>query len=446
MVDGVLAIESDTIAAIATPAGVGGVGVIRVSGPGAAAIVGEVIGRPSEELPDRQLVLGVARAPDGTRLDQVLAVVMRAPRSYTGEDVGELHGHGGAWNMARLLRAVTARGARHAEPGEFTRRAFEHGKLDLVEAEAVLGIIEAGSERAWRVAQTQLEGQLGRAIDRYRAIGTVLLAELEAGIDFPEEDVDYLRETRAGDRAAELERELAALVASFGLGRALREGLIVVLVGQVNAGKSSLFNALVGSERAVVTSEPGTTRDFVEAQVIWDGVPVTLVDTAGERAAATTEAEVRGMELGRARARAADVRIRIVAAPDWEGAVVSGPDLMAVSKGDLAPERVFEQAVVTSARTGDGLEALRAAVLERALCDATEAGEGVVLSTERQRAIAARAAEAYGRCREAIERGAAIEVIALEARTGLEALAEMRGERVAEDVLDALFARFCIGK
>lgn len=442
-----LVFDGDTIAAIATPAGVGGVGVIRVSGPRAAAIVGEVIGRPSADLPDRQLVVGVARAPDGTRLDQVLAVVMRGPRSYTGEDVGELHGHGGSWNMARLLRAVIARGARHAEPGEFSRRAFEHGKLDLVEAEAVLGIIEAGSERAWRVAQAQLEGQLGRAVDRHRATGTELLAELEAGIDFPEEDVDFLRETRAAERAAELERELGALVATFGLGRALREGLIVALVGPVNAGKSSLFNALVGAERAIVTSEPGTTRDFVEAQVVWDGVPVTLVDTAGERAAATTEAEARGMELGRARARAADVRIRVVAAPEWEPAgVCDGVDLEVVSKADLTPERVFADATVTSARTGQGLDALQAAVLERALRRATETGEGVVLSTERQRAIALRAADAYGRCREAIEAGSAIEVIALEARTGLEALAEMRGERVGEDVLDALFARFCIGK
>lgn len=436
----------DTIAAIATPAGVGGVGVIRVSGPRAAAIVAEVIGRAPAALPDRELVVGVARASDGSRLDQVLAVVMRTPRSYTGEDVAELHGHGGAWNMARLLRAVTERGARHAEPGEFTRRAFENGKLDLVEAEAVLGIIEAGSERAWRVAQSQLEGQLGRAIDRHRETGTVLLAELEAGIDFPEDDVDYLRETRAAPRAAALERELGELVATFGLGRALREGVSVALVGPVNAGKSSLFNALVGTERAIVTSEPGTTRDFVEADVVWDGIPIRLVDTAGERETAATEAEVRGMELGRARARAADVRLRVVPAPEWSGASGDGDELVVVSKADLAPAGVLGAAAVTSARTGQGLDAVRGAVLERALRAVAEAGEGVVLSTERQRAIVDRASRAYARCRAAIEAAAPIEVIALEARTGLDALAEMRGERVGEDVLDALFARFCIGK
>ncbi|HWN70845.1 MAG TPA: hypothetical protein VNM90_24555, partial [Haliangium sp.] len=225
-----LSAQRDTIAAIATPAGAGGVGIVRLSGPDAAAILGRLLQRAPESFPDRALVRGVALDRAGHRLDDVLAVVMRAPRSFTGEDVAELHGHGGVMNMSRLLRAAIDAGARHAEAGEFTRRAFENGKLDLVRAEAILDVIEASSERAWRLAQTQLAGDLGARITRFRERATALLAEVEACIDFPEEGEEYLGVHEVATRARALGQELAALAATFGLGKALRHGIDVALV------------------------------------------------------------------------------------------------------------------------------------------------------------------------------------------------------------------------
>ena len=239
--------ERDTIAAIATPAGAGGVGIVRLSGPDAVAAAARVVGRAPEKMRDRHMVLAVARDPaSGERLDEVMCVVMRGPRSFTGEDVAEIHGHGGPVNMARLLRATVLAGARHAEPGEFTRRAFENQRLDLTRAEAVLAVIEASSERALRLAQGQLAGQLGDRVGALRRRGTELLADLEASIDFPEEGFDHVARGEVAARAAQLAADCAALAATFEAGRALREGVEVALCGPVNSGKSSLFNRLVG--------------------------------------------------------------------------------------------------------------------------------------------------------------------------------------------------------
>jgi tRNA modification GTPase len=447
--------ERDTIAAIATPAGAGGIGIVRISGPRAAAIAGQVLGRAPERFPDRTLVFGVAVDRAGQRLDDVLAVVMRAPHSFTGEDVAEIHGHGGVMNMSRLLRAAIEAGARHADAGEFTRRAFENGKLDLVRAEAILDVIEASSERAWRLAQAQLAGELGTRITRFRERATALLAEVEACIDFPEEGEEYLGIHEVATRARVLGQEIAALAATFSLGKALREGIDVALVGPVNAGKSSIFNALLGSERAIVDPAPGTTRDFVEASAVWDGVTVTLVDTAGDRDAQES-VEQRGIAMGRKRASEADLRVHVHSAEHGLPALEpdAGADRRAihvVSKGDLLDPRLDRAAalagwIVTSARSGAGIDDLKRAVLARALGDVTEAGEGHVVTSERQRTLLTRAAQAFQHAAEAIAVQAPIEVLALEMRDGTERLAELMGERVGEEVLDDLFSRFCIGK
>jgi tRNA modification GTPase len=452
-----LSAPRDTIAAIATPAGAGGVGIVRLSGPDAAAILGRLLGRAPESFPDRLLVLGAARDRAGHRLDDVLAVVMRAPRSFTGEEVAELHGHGGVMNMSRLLRAAIDAGARHAEAGEFTRRAFENGKLDLVRAEAILDVIEASSERAWRLAQAQLAGDLGSRITRFRERATALLAEVEACIDFPEEGEEYLGVHEVATRVRELGEELAALAATFGLGRALRHGIDVAIVGPVNAGKSSIFNALLGSERAIVDAAPGTTRDFVEASVVWQGVTVTLVDTAGDREA-RDPVEQRGIDLGRKRAAQVDLRVHVHSAEHGlpvlrDGAVVggaavgsSGPELHVVSKGDLLGGPAGAGWLVTSARTGAGIDELKQAILARACGGVTEAGDGHVVTSERQRTLLEHAANAFERAAVAVTAQAPIEVLALEIRDGTERLAELMGERVGEEVLDDLFRRFCIGK
>ncbi len=432
---------SETIAAIATARGPGGVAIVRISGERAVAIAAALVGKSAEALPDRRLVRGVARDVAGARLDDVLVVAMRAPRSFTGEDVAEVHGHGGVVNAGRLLRAVLDAGARLAAPGEFTRRALDAGRLDVAEAEGLLGVIEASSERAWRVAQAQLEGRLSMRVAELRAALTGLVAEVEAVVDFPDEDLEHLAAVEVAKRAREIGAGCEELVATFRLGRALRDGVEIALVGPVNAGKSSLFNALLGRERSIVSPEPGTTRDYVEARTEWGGVAVTLIDTAGERVA-PDEVERRGLELGAARAARADVIV-------WVSVDGVGPDeldartVWVQSKCDLHPAAAGTLA--TSAVTGEGLAELRSRLLAAAGVE-DEGDDVVVVTSERQRGLLARATAAVARASDGLDTGLPTELVAIDLREGLAALAEITGDSVGEDVLDALFARFCIGK
>jgi tRNA modification GTPase len=433
--------SATTIAAIATGTG-GGVGIVRVSGPEAIAIAAAMLGLA--DLADRRVVFGVARGADGGRLDDVLAFAMRAPRSFTGEDVAEIHGHGGAVNLGRLLREVLARGAVPAEPGEFTRRAFENGKLDLTRAEALLGVIEAGSERAWRVAQAQLSGALGERVEALRQQAVALLAEIEAGIDFPEDDLTIASEVRLAEQCAVVATGCDTLAATFRVGRALRRGVEVAIVGPVNAGKSSLFNALLGKERALVSAEPGTTRDYVEATVEWDGVAVTLIDTAGWRVAADG-LERRGIELGERRVEEVDVvlvasdePVELPADASWAVRAVR-----VRTKADLGGAG---DGLSTSARTGAGLVELRSALLAAVGVGGGEDEDGVIVTSERQRQLLAQAADRFQTAHAALIGGAPVEMAALDVRDGTRCLAQLVGVEVGEAVLDELFARFCIGK
>jgi len=437
----------DTIAAIATPAGRGGVGIIRISGPDAATIAGTVVNRSPDEFPDRRMMFASAVDADGRRLDDVLAVLMRAPNSYTGEDIAEIHGHGGTVNMARLLRVVLDAGARHAEAGEFTRRAFENGKLDLTRAEAVLDVIEASSERAWRLAQAQLEGGLGDEVRRFRGLATELLAAVEACIDFPEEGEEYLDDAAIADRAEKLAEELAALASTFSLGRALRQGIEIAIVGPVNSGKSSLFNRLLGKDRAIVDPEPGTTRDFVEATAVWDGIPVTFIDTAGDREA-ESRVERQGIERGRQRAAEADLVLRAHSASGQIPEPASAPgrrELPIVTKADLLDDGACGDVLATSAKTGQGIEELRERIVAM-VCGVAESEDGHVVTSERQRALLDAAASRLRSASVACREKQPTEVVALEVREAAETLAEIEGERVGDEVLDELFGRFCIGK
>ena len=433
--------NDDTIAAIATPPGAGGIGIVRLSGPRAVAMVAALVGR--EDLEDRRLVHAMARDPEtGERLDEVLVVAMRGPRSYTGEDVAEIHGHGGALNLSRLLRAALALGARPAEPGEFTRRGFMSGRLDLTRAEAVADVIAASSERALRAAQGALSGTLGQRVASARAEAVALLAEVEASIDFPEEDLDFLPVATVAARADAGAETVAGLLATYAVGRALRSGLEVAIVGAPNVGKSSLLNALVGEERALVAADPGTTRDYVEARVVWEGIPVTLIDTAGEREA-DGAVERRGVELGRARAARADVVLSVCEV----GGAEAAPGVRALTvwnKIDLgsAPSG----ALGVSARTGAGLDGLRRAVLARALGEASEGSEEALVQTERQKALLDEAEAAARRGATAARAGRAAELVAVDLREAAQRLGAVIGEEVGEDMLATLFARFCIGK
>ncbi|HEX4460654.1 MAG TPA: tRNA uridine-5-carboxymethylaminomethyl(34) synthesis GTPase MnmE, partial [Polyangia bacterium] len=299
----------DTIAAIATATG-GGIGVVRLSGPNAARIVEQIV-RPWPSKPQtHKLQLGYVHHPrTDERIDQVLAVVMRAPKSYTGEDVAELQGHGGQLVLQRVLEAALAAGARMAEPGEFTRRAFEAGKIDLSRAESVAVLIGARSERALKAAQAMGTGALASEIVKLRQRLVAALAELEGAIDFPEDAGDVMPEAASARALGEISREMRAMAASYR--PALFRAAEVALVGRVNAGKSSLLNALAGEERALVDEAPGTTRDTVSVEVSLSGVAVTLVDTAGERES-PEPIEARGLALGRARAARADLVLLVV--------------------------------------------------------------------------------------------------------------------------------------
>jgi len=435
----------ETIAAVATGAGVGGVGVVRVSGPRAIEIVSAVVGLATDQL-DRRVRYRVARAADGARLDDVLVFAMRAPRSFTGEDVAELQGHGGAVNLARLLRAVLERGARPAQPGEFSRRAFENGKLDLLRAEGLLGVIEAGSERAWRISQAQLDGALGRKLEGLEERAIRVLAEVEGAIDFPDEDLEEQGAAWLGTELGALAKACEALVASYRTGQALRRGITVALVGAVNVGKSSLLNAFVGRERALVSALPGTTRDYVEVLVEWEGVAVTLVDTAGRRDEADA-IEQGGMELGKRRAAEADV---VLVISDGVAPWVLDYDDRAIyvlSKADLGRPRVLpegREVIETSAVTAVGLDEVRRAALQRQGLAAVS-GDAEILVTERQRSLAAVAASAFSVASERLE-STPRELVAYDIREGYKALMEMRGVEAEDRVVDEIFARFCIGK
>jgi tRNA modification GTPase len=443
---------ADTIAAIATAAGVGGVGIVRLSGPAAIAIAADALGVPAEDL-DRRVRVGWARDRAGRRLDQVLAFAMRAPASFTGEDVAELHGHGGGHNLERLLAAVVDRGARIAEPGEFTRRAVASGKLDLLRAEALLEVIHAGSERAWRLAQANLGGRLGEEVAGIERRAVAVLAEIEGAIDFPDDDLEL-------DSTEDVDRELAALPGAcarladgFRHGRAVSQGVSVALVGPVNVGKSSLLNALVGRERALVGAAPGTTRDWLEVGDVWSGIAVTLIDTAGLRTTADP-VEQRGIALGEARVASADV---VVVVDDgtagWPDAARFGERAVRVrSKADLGggpagvPDGEFDGGLATSAATGQGLEDLRRRVLEVAGVADQEGSEHALVTTARQQALAAAAGDAFAAALAARRDGRPPEVVAVELREAVRELAQLRGVEVGDRVLDEVFARFCIGK
>jgi tRNA modification GTPase len=434
----------DTIAAIATAAGPGGVGIVRLSGPRAIEITAEILAVGPEQL-DRTVRLGWAHDSAGARVDQVLAFAMRAPASFTGEDVAELHGHGGSHNLGKLLGAAVERGARVAEPGEFTRRAVANGKLDLLRAEALLEVIHAGSERAWRLAQANLGGRLGAEVGALEKRAVALLAELEGSIDFPEEDLDTKTATWIESELAGLGAECARLADGFRHGQAVSGGITVALVGAVNVGKSSLMNALVGSERALVAPDPGTTRDWLEVSDIWHGVAVTVIDTAGLRAT-DDPIERRGIELGEQRVNAADVVLVVndgVAAWD-DGQRYRDRALVVRSKADLGGDT--RGALATSATTGVGLEVLRQRVLEAAGVADREGSEHGVVTTARQHALAVTARDALAAALAAWRAKRPPEVVAVDLREASQALAQLRGIEVGDRVLDEVFARFCIGK
>ena len=434
-------VSRDTIAAITTPAGRGAIGVVRVSGPGVRELARRVLGR----LPAARRA-HFARFLDarGSPIDEGLALYFPAPGSYTGEDVLELQGHGGAVVLHETLRACLDAGARLAEPGEFTRRAFLEGKLDLAQAEAVADLIDASSREAARAALRSLAGEFSSAIFGVSKQLVELRALTEAMLDFPEEEVDEVHRADAQSRLRAIGAALEALLGKSRQGSLLRSGIHVVLAGRPNVGKSSLLNRLTGEERAIVTPVPGTTRDALREPIEIEGVPLTLVDTAGLRDAADM-VERLGIERTERELAHADLVVLVEEAGQAAPAPALGGDAQRVlvyNKVDLAPQ--FEPppgAIAVSAKTGQGLAALRAAILAAAGWRAT--GESVFLARERHlRALE----KAHRHVQAAQLELARWEFLAEELRLAHAALGEITGEFTTEDLLGEIFSRFCIGK
>jgi tRNA modification GTPase len=424
----------DTIAAIATPPGRGGIGIVRLSGPQVPAIAARLLGR----LPDPR----IARHVKFGDIDEGIALYFPAPHSYTGEAVLELQGHGGPVVMQALLGACLDAGARLAEPGEFTRRAYLEGKLDLAQAEAVADLIDAASREAARAALRSLGGEFSAAVDALLGGLTGLRALVEATLDFPEEDVDRLHRDDAAARLAAVRAALEDVVQRSRRGSLLRSGIHVVLAGRPNAGKSSLLNRLAGEERAIVTAQPGTTRDALREPIQIDGVPLVVVDTAGLREA-TDEVERLGVERTRRELAQADLVLEVIDATGDEALLAAGAGRIAVyNKIDLRPGFVPPAgAVAVSAKTGEGLNRLRRAILDAAGWSST--GESTFLARERH-------LRALELARTHLEAAAGLaarpELFAEELRLAQEALAAITGVFTADDLLGEIFTRFCIGK
>jgi tRNA modification GTPase len=431
-----VAADADTIFALASGVGRAAIAVLRLSGPGSASVLARLCGTCP---PARRASLRTLRDAGGEVLDHAMVLWLPGPNSYTGEDSAELHVHGGAAVVDAIAGALVAAGARPAEAGEFTRRAFLHGRVDLLQAEAVADLIDAETSAQRRQALRQMEGEGGALYAAWTARLTGLLAQQEALIDFPDEDLPPATEADMLARMGALRQEIETHVAAGRQAERLREGLVFAVAGAPNVGKSTLINALAGRDVAIVSAHPGTTRDVLETRVVLAGVPVTLLDTAGLR---DTDDPVEAEGVRRARARAASADL-VIAVSDGAHAMPEVPDgatvLRVASKRDLRGEA--EADIAVSALTGAGMTALRERL--EAAARTLAIGEGPpVLTRARHRAGLTAAARALA----AAETAVLPELRGEELRTALLELGRMTGRVGVEDVLDAVFGQFCIGK
>lgn len=452
-----------TIAAISTAPAPGGIGIVRISGPEAFAI-GDRVFRGIRKTPLSQMKgytaqLGGAYTQEGERLDDVVALVFRGPKSYTGEDVVELSCHGGLYLTKRLLQEVLDAGAVPAGPGEFTRRAFLNGKVDLTQAEAVMGLIGASGEQARRAAQAGSSGVLSQRIRRVRENLLTLAAHLAAWADFPEEDVPQVEEGELLSGMEAAQQEISSLLAGFDRGKMYREGLATVIAGRPNAGKSTLMNLLSGCERSIVTQYAGTTRDVVEETVTLAGVPLRLADTAGIR---DTSDPVESIGVAAAKRRLETAQLVLAVFDSSQELTKEDRNLMdslegvpavaVINKTDL-PTRIdveeirghFEKVAFLSAAQGEGLEELEQALSEILDTKDFHPEEGV-LFTQRQRQDAQRAYDSLEEGREALELGMTLDAVTVCVEDALNALSALTGEQVSEEIVDQVFEQFCVGK
>ena len=456
---------AETIAAIATPPGRGGVGIVRVSGPRAHEIGRRILNRDNA-LPIRHAIFSAFHAEDGSEIDEGLALVFQAPHSFTGEDVVELQGHGGPVVMDLLLKRVLALGARMARPGEFSERAFLNDKLDLAQAEAIADLIDAGSEQAARSAVRSLSGVFSEKIQDLVESLIALRIYVEAAIDFPEEEIDFLSDGHVERELRAVQENLAGVMAQAKQGALLREGMQVVIAGQPNAGKSSLLNALAGFEAAIVTDIAGTTRDVLREHIQIDGMPLHIIDTAGLRDS-TDVVEQEGIRRALQEIGKADRILFVFDAATETNPLATAtrffsplpaPDklLLVANKADLVSglkpgSRSREggtgnhySEITLSARSGEGLAALRATLKDAMGFQSGDAG----LFTARRRhldALARAEAALVVGLDQLLQRNAG-ELLAEDLRVAQNALSEITGEFTSDDLLGRIFSSFCIGK
>ena len=470
----------DTICAIATPPGEGGIGVVRVSGIRALDIASRVVrlrsGKALHNLHTHVMALADLCAQsldrqglpgsDATRrsfIDEVLVVVMRGPHSFTGEDVVEVQCHGGPVILDQLCRGLMSAGARLAEPGEFTKRAFLNGRLDLAQAEAVLDTIRAKTTQSLTIAQSQRRGELSHEVEEIRSGLVVALAHIEAALDFAEEDISFVRQDELLRLLADTSARLQRLVQSGQEGRIWREGAAVAILGRPNVGKSSLMNALLRSERAIVTPIPGTTRDMLEEAVSIEGIPVRLFDTAGIRVT-DDPVETEGIRRSELAWEDADLALILLdgSQPFSESDLVllsrheARGALLVVNKCDLPRVMSREEldrvcpvnagVIDISAKMRIGLDGLRAAIRDRLTPDRLEAREGIRVTNLRHVDAFDRAVQAVDQARLSVDARCAGELIAMDLRIAADALGEITGVITTDEILERIFAQFCIGK
>jgi tRNA modification GTPase len=453
---------ADTIAAISTPPGRGGIGIVRLSGAESASIAAQLVNlrQPLEHARARLADVLDGEGSESARIDEALVTWFAGPTSYTAEDLVEIAAHGSPVVLELLLRRALDLGARLAEPGEFTQRAFLAGRLDLTQAEAVRDLIEAQTLTQARQAASQMGGALSRRVAPVKHALVELIALLEAGIDFAEDDIDVAPAAEIARRIEELRPPLASLQASFARGRIVHDGLTLAIVGRPNAGKSSLFNRLVERERAIVTATPGTTRDLVTERISLDGIPLELVDTAGLREG-LEEAEQMG--IARSREALADAALVLVVLDATQPlndeehrlleAVQGRPALVIKNKCDLGGAVLDDSmqkvigglpALPTSALTGEGIQALRAQIL--ALATGGAASEPGMLTTLRHHQAIATALSALSDAAQANASSIPHEMILLDLYRALWALDSLTGQTTSDDILNLIFSTFCIGK
>lgn len=455
--------QSTTIAAIATAIvpQQGSVGIVRLSGTNACAIAKTLFRAPGKQIwASHRILYGYIRHPQTKQiLDEALLLIMQAPRSYTREDVVEFHCHGGMMAVQQVLQLCLEQGARLAQPGEFTLRAFLNGRLDLTQAESIADLVGARSPQAAQTALAGLQGKLAQPIRQLRTACLDILAEIEARIDF-EEDLPPLNEGEIQSQLKQVWEQVNHILATADRGELLRTGLKVAIVGRPNVGKSSLLNAWSQSDRAIVTELPGTTRDVVESQLVVGGIPIQVLDTAGIRAT-EDRVEKMGVERSRAAAQSADLILFVIdAETGWTGEdteiylqVQHRPLILVINKIDLSVENLpgqfppnFQQIVKTAAAYNQGIDALETAILEIAQAGNLQAANLDLAINQRQAAALTTAKNSLEQVQITIANQLPLDFWTIDLRGAIQALGEITGEEVTESVLDRIFSRFCIGK